>query len=194
MISVLNEEDDVTPLLHELEEVLRERENVEVIESSPREKKPATPCLVNGRQVQRKDTGWRRISSRFANALCSYLLRDGTPDSGSGIKVFSRDDFLDLPSFNHMHRFSSALIRQRGGTVVSVAVGHWSRASGASHYGTLDPRKYPSLSQKGAVLFFKNAAFIFCSTKDVNAVYNGSEKRIFADSGRGKKEAAVLVP
>ncbi len=57
-----------------------------------------------------------------------------------------------------------------------------------------DPRKYPSLFQKGTVLPFKNASLIFCSTKDVNAVYNGSEKRIFADSGRGKKVAAVLVP
>jgi dolichol-phosphate mannosyltransferase len=74
----------------------------------------------------------------LANAIRSRLLGDETPDSGCGIKVFSRDDFLDLPSFNHMHRFVPALIRQRGGTVISVAVNHRRRGSGTSHYGTLD--------------------------------------------------------
>lgn len=95
-------------------------------------------CLVNGYRVQRKDSGWRRFSSSFANSVRSRLLGDDTPDSGCGIKVYSRESFLELSSFNHMHRFLPALIRQHGGKVVSVAVNHRSRSSGASHYGTLD--------------------------------------------------------
>lgn len=207
VIPVLNEENNVEPLLHELEEVLQGWKQVEVIcvddhsadrtleilksrsaeyswlrivhhreqsgqsvavrsgvqaarypliatldgdgQNDPydiaqlvavyhREKKTIEPCLVNGRRLQRQDNGWRRLSSRLANAVRRRLLDDDTPDSGCGIKVFSRDDFLDLPSFNHMHRFVPALIRQRGGTVISVPVNHRRRASGTSHYGTLD--------------------------------------------------------
>lgn len=103
-----------------------------------REKKANVPCLVNGRRLQRQDTRWRRLCSQVANGVRRRLLSDDTPDSGCGIKVFARVDFLDLPSFNHMHRFVPALIRQRGGTVISVAVNHRSRVSGASHYGALD--------------------------------------------------------
>lgn len=103
-----------------------------------RESREATLCLVNGHRVTRKDSGWRRWTSSIANAVRSHLLNDDTPDSGCGIKALPRDGFLDLPSFNHMHRFVPALIRQRGGKVVSVAVNHRSRPSGKSHYGTLD--------------------------------------------------------
>jgi dolichol-phosphate mannosyltransferase len=95
-------------------------------------------CLVNGCRTQRKDSGWRRFSSSFANSVRSRLLRDNTPDSGCGIKAYPRDVFLDLPSFNHMHRFIPALVHQRGGKVVSVEVNHRPRESGKSHYGTLD--------------------------------------------------------
>ncbi len=102
------------------------------------EKKINVPCLINGRRLHRQDTRWRRLCSLMANGVRRCLLGDDTPDSGCGIKVFDRADFLDLPSFNHMHRFIPALIRQRGGTVFSVAVNHRSRVSGASHYGALD--------------------------------------------------------
>ncbi len=95
-------------------------------------------CLVNGRRTSRQDTGWRKFSSRFANSIRSRLLKDDTPDSGCGIKIFSRETFLALPAFTHMHRFLPALIHQRGGEVVSVPVNHRARKSGKSHYGTLD--------------------------------------------------------
>lgn len=95
-------------------------------------------CLVNGMRLQRKDTGWRKFSSSLANKIRSWLLNDKTADSGCGIKVYSRETFLYLPSFNHMHRFLPALVCQRGGIVVSVAVNHRPRVSGISHYGTLD--------------------------------------------------------
>ena len=95
-------------------------------------------CLVNGWRAQRKDSGWRRFSSSFANAVRRRLLKDETPDSGCGIKAYPREVFLDLPAFNHMHRFIPALVRQQGGKVISVEVNHRPRTSGKSHYGTLD--------------------------------------------------------
>jgi dolichol-phosphate mannosyltransferase len=94
--------------------------------------------LVIGHRQRRQDTGWRRLSSRLANAVRRLLLRDGAPDSGCGIKAFPRDFFLEFPPFHHMHRFLPALVRQHGGRVYSLAVHHRDRSSGSSHYGTLD--------------------------------------------------------
>lgn len=94
--------------------------------------------LIIGHRRKRRDPGWRQVSSRIANAVRRFLLRDGAPDSGCGIKAFSRDFFLDLPSFHHMHRFLPALVRQHGGSVYSLIVNHRDRSSGRSHYGILD--------------------------------------------------------
>ncbi|GGJ11203.1 glycosyltransferase [Neoroseomonas lacus] len=94
--------------------------------------------LVAGHRVNRRDSGVKRYSSRIANAVRSRLLRDATPDTGCGLKVFPRDLFLDLPHFDHMHRFLPALTLRQGGAVVSEPVNHRPRVRGVSNYGTLD--------------------------------------------------------
>ena len=95
--------------------------------------------LVGGnRRQSRRDTWVKRMSSVIANTVRSNMLRDDTPDTGCGLKLFSRAAFLDLPYFDHMHRFLPALIKRRGGKVVSVHVGHRNREHGQSNYGTLD--------------------------------------------------------
>lgn len=94
-------------------------------------------CMVIGHRQKRKDSGWRLICSRIANGVRSFMLRDETPDSGCGIKVFPRDAFLRFPRFDHMHRFMPALMRRIGGDVVSFPVNHRPRQAGKSHYGTL---------------------------------------------------------
>jgi dolichol-phosphate mannosyltransferase len=94
--------------------------------------------LVAGHRTQRRDSAVKRLSSRFANGLRSALLGDATPDTGCGLKVFSRAAFMDLPAFDHMHRFLPALIIRAGGRVISVPVNHRPRLRGVSKYGTLD--------------------------------------------------------
>jgi dolichol-phosphate mannosyltransferase len=94
--------------------------------------------LVNGYRKKRKDTFIKRISSRLANGIRSYLLKDETPDTGCGLKVFSRDAYLALPFFDHMHRFLPAMIQRGGGKVMSVEVNHRERERGSSHYGFFD--------------------------------------------------------
>jgi len=94
--------------------------------------------LVAGWRHKRKDTAAKRYASKFANKLRRAMLRDNTPDTGCGIKVFSREAFLDLPRFNHMHRYLPALFIRRGGTVESVPVNHRARERGVSKYGNLD--------------------------------------------------------
>jgi dolichol-phosphate mannosyltransferase len=97
---------------------------------------PETKCFA-GWRVTRRD-GWiKRLSSRIANAVRARLLRDATPDSGCGLKLFEREAFLDLPYFDHMHRYLPALFQRAGWRVVSVPVGHRPRTRGRSKYGTL---------------------------------------------------------
>ena len=99
---------------------------------------PAPPLLVAGHRRKRRD-GWvKRMSSRIANGVRRLLLRDATPDTGCGLKLFRRDLFMDLPAFDHMHRFLPALVRRQGGSTVSVDVNHRPRERGRSNYGVFD--------------------------------------------------------
>lgn len=91
--------------------------------------------LVMGNRTTRKDTWLRRISSRVANRVRGGLLRDGTPDTGCGIKLMHRATFMQLPWFNHMHRFLPALYQRAGARVRSVPVRHRPRTRGVSKYG-----------------------------------------------------------
>jgi dolichol-phosphate mannosyltransferase len=91
--------------------------------------------LVMGNRTRRRDTWLRRLSSRVANGVRGGLLKDGTPDTGCGIKVFDRAVFMDIPRFNHMHRFMPALFQREGFEVKSVPVNHRERTRGTSKYG-----------------------------------------------------------
>jgi dolichol-phosphate mannosyltransferase len=94
--------------------------------------------LVAGHRVTRRDSGVKRVTSRLANAVRARLLGDATPDTGCGLKVFPRALFLELPRFDHMHRYLPALALRAGGRVVSEPVNHRPRLRGRSNYGTLD--------------------------------------------------------
>ncbi len=94
--------------------------------------------LVAGHRVKRQDSGIKKVSSRIANAVRARLLGDATPDTGCGLKVFPRALFLQLPRFDHMHRYLPALVLRHGGRVVSEPVNHRPRTRGQSNYGTLD--------------------------------------------------------
>src|SRR5579862_7388812 len=100
---------------------------------------PATPpLLLAGRRAHRQDSWSKRQASRIANAVRRRLLHDDTPDTGCGLKLFPRALFLDLPYFDHMHRFLPALVLRAGGSVKSVPVNHRPRQRGNSKYGVLD--------------------------------------------------------
>lgn len=96
------------------------------------------PLLIAGHRARRRDTWSKRLSSRIANAVRRRMLHDDTPDTGCGLKLFPRALFLELPYFDHMHRFLPALVLRAGGAVRSVPVNHRPRERGASKYGVLD--------------------------------------------------------
>ena len=94
--------------------------------------------LVTGERQKRWDSLLKRLSSRVANDVRGTLLGDHTPDTGCGLKVFSRPAYLAMPGFDHMHRFLPALMLCQGGHVLSVPVNHRARQHGATKYGVFD--------------------------------------------------------
>lgn len=93
--------------------------------------------LFAGWRVNRQDSGSKRWASKWANAIRARMLRDDTPDTGCGIKLFERAAFLDLPYFDHMHRYLPALMQRAGWKTVSVPVNHRHRTAGVSKYNNL---------------------------------------------------------
>lgn len=118
---------------------------------------PGRPVLIAGWRNRRHDTWVRKLSSRIANGVRSRLLGDSTPDTGCGLKLFGREDFLALPWFDHMHRFMPALVQRAGGVVESVPVGHRPRTQGQSHYG-IHNRLWVGLVDMAGVMWLQRRA------------------------------------
>ena len=94
--------------------------------------------LVAGQRVKRKSGGFKKFQSRIANAVRGAVLRDGTRDTGCGLKAFRRDVFLALPYFDGLHRFLPALVKREGYAIGYVDVVDRPRGAGASNYGMWD--------------------------------------------------------
>jgi glycosyltransferase involved in cell wall biosynthesis len=94
--------------------------------------------LVAGQRVGRKSGGFKKLQSRIANAVRGAVLRDGTRDTGCGLKAFRRDLFLALPVFDGLHRFLPALVRREGYEIGYVEVVDRTRGHGRSNYGLWD--------------------------------------------------------
>lgn len=94
--------------------------------------------LVQGERQGRKDTGFKRLQSRVANGVRGFILKDGTRDTGCGLKVFRREVYLALPYFDALHRFMPALVKREGWEVATHPVKDRSRLTGVSNYGFFD--------------------------------------------------------
>ena len=94
--------------------------------------------LAAGQRVGRKDTGFKKLQSRVANSARKAILRDGTRDTGCGLKAFRREVFLAMPYFDGLHRFLPALVRREGYEIAYVDVIDRPRHSGVSNYGFFD--------------------------------------------------------
>ncbi|MBC7576235.1 glycosyltransferase family 2 protein [Tardiphaga sp.] len=94
--------------------------------------------LAAGQRVGRKDTGFKKMQSKIANGVRNTILKDGTRDTGCGLKAFRRDVFLSMPYFDGLHRFLPALVRREGFEIGYVDVIDRPRHSGVSNYGFFD--------------------------------------------------------
>jgi glycosyltransferase involved in cell wall biosynthesis len=113
--------------------------------------------LVAGQRVGRKDTGFKKMQSRVANAVRNSILQDGTRDTGCGLKAFRREAFLRLPYFDHIHRYLPALMRREGFEIAFRPVNHRHRQTGASKYTNLG-RLWASLSDLFGVVWLQSRA------------------------------------
>ncbi|WP_284178930.1 glycosyltransferase family 2 protein [Rhabdaerophilum sp. SD176] len=91
--------------------------------------------IVQGQRVGRKDTPFKRWQSRQANRIRGAILKDGTRDTGCGLKAFPREVYLALPYFDAIHRFMPALVKREGYAVAHLDVVDRPRGSGVSNYG-----------------------------------------------------------
>jgi dolichol-phosphate mannosyltransferase len=98
----------------------------------------ARVALIAGQRVGRKATGFKKLQSRIANAVRGAVLRDGTRDTGCGLKAFRRDVFLGLPYFDGLHRFLPALVKRDGYETGYIDVIDRPRHAGVSNYGLWD--------------------------------------------------------
>ena len=94
--------------------------------------------LVAGQRVGRRASAFKKLQSRIANGVRNAILRDGTRDTGCGLKAFRRDLFLALPYFDGLHRFLPALVRREGYDIGYVDVMDRPRRAGRSNYGMWD--------------------------------------------------------
>jgi glycosyltransferase involved in cell wall biosynthesis len=94
--------------------------------------------IIAGQRVGRQASSFKKLQSRIANAVRGAILRDGTRDSGCGLKAFRRDVFLALPYFDGLHRFLPALVRREGYAIGYVDVVDRQRRAGKSNYGMWD--------------------------------------------------------
>ena len=110
---------------------------------------------VVGIRADRKDTGWRRFSSWFANGVRNRLTREDIIDTGCPIKVFRAEAIRSVKLFTGMHRFLPTLLRMEGFSVRQMPVRHASRLTGSSKYGTLD-RAFSGLRDALAVRWMQD--------------------------------------
>tara|TARA_B100001250_G_scaffold177888_1_gene152901 strand:+ start:440 stop:1171 length:732 start_codon:yes stop_codon:yes gene_type:complete len=115
--------------------------------------------LVIGHRQNRQDNWSRRYASLMAKRFRKFILKDSTPDSGCGIKVFSRHLFLSLPYFDHIHRFLPALTRRHGGSVISHIVSHRNRSSGVSKYSNWQRFRVGLIDLYGVSWLIKRSSF-----------------------------------
>jgi len=123
------------------------------------ENKGDKDLLIIGHRKNRKDTWSRRYASFLAKRFRKYILSDATPDSGCGIKIFSRSLFLSLPYFDHIHRFLPALTRRNGGSVISHIVSHRNRISGVSKYSNWQRFRVGLVDLFGVSWLIKRSSF-----------------------------------
>lgn len=91
--------------------------------------------LVCGYRANRKDTAFKRMQSRIANAVRSRFTGDGVRDTGCSLKVMRRECRDALLPFRGMHRFIPAFFVNAGYRVEEVPVHHRQRKHGDSKYG-----------------------------------------------------------
>ncbi len=112
---------------------------------------PEDLAMVGGRRAKRIDSAAKKIASRFGNGVRKRLLKDDADDTGCGLKVFTRDGFLQLPYFDHIHRYIPALMLREGFKIEFADVNHRAREFGESKYTNFGRLKVSIADLRGVI-------------------------------------------
>ena len=152
--------------------------------------------MAAGIRQRRNDSPMRLLASRGAKWIRTSLLGDTHPDSGCGIKILPRDLFMQLPFFNHMHRFMPSLVRRHGGIVIGVPVAHRPRIMGASKYRILDRLLVGVSDVIGVIWLLRRGPAQGCVTEIIvpKTGHSNIAEKIGKDSSkRGSKRVSTVL-
>jgi glycosyltransferase involved in cell wall biosynthesis len=91
---------------------------------------------ISGWRIDRQDSGLsRKLPSRLANALISWVTGVRLHDYGCALKVYRREIVEGLRLYGEQHRFIPALAAEAGARILEVPVAHHARQFGVSKYG-----------------------------------------------------------
>jgi glycosyltransferase involved in cell wall biosynthesis len=92
--------------------------------------------VVSGWRKDRKDALLsRKIPSRLANRLISWVTGVHLNDFGCTLKAYRREVIEDVRLYGELHRFIPALASWAGASVAEIPVQHHARRFGRSKYG-----------------------------------------------------------
>ncbi|WP_297731364.1 glycosyltransferase family 2 protein [uncultured Maricaulis sp.] len=129
-----------------------------VLDGLTRADAPEDLALVGGdRTANRQDSAWKKFASRAGNGLRKAMLNDNCADTGCGLKAFKRSAYLELPYFDHQHRFLPALMIREGYKCEFRPVTHRHRTIGTSKYTNFG-RLFASLTDIMGVMWLNSRA------------------------------------
>lgn len=122
--------------------------------------------VICGVREKRRDTRWRRFSSRVANGFRNWATGDNIVDTGCTLKAYRREFVSNLELYKGMHRFLPTLLKMRGARVTQVPVSHRPRLHGQTKYGTWG-RMIKGLADVWAVRWMKKNLISYEAVLDV---------------------------
>ncbi len=90
--------------------------------------------LCMGIRANRKDTGWKRFQSKFANGFRRMMTGDHATDTGCPLKVMHTANARRVPFVKGMHRFLPALFMLQDCQIKEMPVRHYPRVAGKSKF------------------------------------------------------------
>ena len=91
--------------------------------------------VVSGWRRRRQDPLSKKIPSRIANMVISYVSGVPLHDYGCTLKAYRREMVEGVNLYGEMHRFIPVYAAYRGARVTEIEVTHHPRRAGKSHYG-----------------------------------------------------------
>lgn len=90
--------------------------------------------VVCGWRYNRQDSAQKKIFSKLANRIRSFLTGETIHDSGCTLRVYKREAIRDLELNGELHRYIPAMLLWKGYQIGEIKSNHRQRVSGKSKY------------------------------------------------------------